>query len=38
VARRLLEERGRLSLKVRLTIAPPGGRELVVNRSVVVHD
>jgi plastocyanin len=38
VARRLLEERGRLSLKVRVTIAPPGGRDLVINRSVVVHD
>jgi plastocyanin len=38
VARRLLEERGRLSLKVKVTIAPPGGRDLVINRSVVVHD
>jgi plastocyanin len=38
VARRLLEERGRLSLKVRVTIAPPGGKDLVINRSVVVHD
>lgn len=38
VARRLLDEHGRLSLKVRVTIAPPGGRELVINRSVVVHD
>lgn len=38
VARRALEERGRLSLKVRLTITPPGGKALVLNRSVAVHD
>jgi plastocyanin len=37
VARRALEERGLLSLKVRLTIAPPGGKALVLNRSVTVH-
>jgi hypothetical protein len=38
VARRALEERGRLPLKVRLTITPPDGRALILNRSVVVHD
>jgi hypothetical protein len=37
VARRALERRGRLPLKVRLTITPPGGKALVLNRSVAVH-
>lgn len=37
VARRALQERGRLSLKVRLSITPPGGQALILNRSVVFH-
>jgi hypothetical protein len=37
VARRALRERGRLSLKVTLGVTPPGGQELVLNRSVAVH-
>jgi plastocyanin len=36
-ARLALRERGRLSLKVRLSITPPGGKALILNRSVAVH-
>jgi plastocyanin len=38
VARRALQRRGRLPLTVRLTITPPGGKALILNRSVAVHD
>ena len=37
-ARRTLRESGQLSLKVRISIAPPGDRALILNRTVTVHD
>jgi plastocyanin len=38
VARLALRENGQLSLKVRIRIAPPGDRALILNRTVTVHD
>jgi plastocyanin len=38
VARRALQDRGRLALKVRMTITTAGGKTLTLKRSVGVHD
>jgi hypothetical protein len=38
IARSAFEERGRLSLKVRVTVTPHSGQRLTLNRSVTVHD
>jgi plastocyanin len=37
VARRAVQERGRLPLKVRLKVDPPSGQTLILNRSVTVR-